>query len=393
VANGRNDPTKRAEEAAKKAEEAAKKAEEAAKKVETSGNIHKGIATGLPIAAVALALFGIKDGTLARIILNASTDFFKAALVLVISIILASVAAFIAARGRAWAAVILDALAALVFFFGVVWIGNLAVETAEENERPRISGKVTMGADGVPTLEGTVTAEGLRTEEHVLIRVLGRSTFGLHRGRTGRDSLHEGVDEPAGPTQLLFATRMGPDRDGKVDRSFGLPLTPGLYDVVDIQAVIIEPVDRVKQPRAPACDEASRIFGCLSIWLPQPSSSPQLAVTWEPGTPTQALAINSKAGGVLGEGGVRIYVLGRAANSGDWSRPFHTSFLSPLPTGVVDSSIKIPLVRDYSKVCVVASMFDHLTSTEDYADRPDGCPRATLGRAVIRTDVPLAGAP
>jgi hypothetical protein len=357
----------------------------------------KGLAGTLAAGGAALGLFGIKEGTLTRIILNRGNLLVLALLIVVGGVVLAILAVEAARRNARARSLALDVLAVVLFLFGTLWIGTLAVDTAGENERPRIAAKLTIGPDGTPILEATVTAEGLRTNEHALITVLGRSTrAALLQDRTGRAGpirVAE-ADEPQRiglPSQLLFATRAGPDRDGKVDRSFTIPLTAGIYDVIDVQAFIEEP----RSPEEPlpirVCDEASRTYGCLSIWLPQISISPQLSVSWEPAaTGTPILTITVKKGSLPPEAGAWIDIRGRHHNR--WSPPFYSSSLSPVGAGTLDSTIKVPVVRPFAKVCVVATLVDPILSSDAAASpsRPKTCRSIGAGQAAASVVIAAA---
>jgi hypothetical protein len=139
---------------------------------------------------------------------------------------------------KAWGIPLVAAALALLTF-GLAAALYAIVDSKSAKERPRIVAKLASTERGLQ-LEASVNADGLRADEHILIRVEGRTSSealaGRHAGSptTGHDPPSDVVD--ADYYQLLYAGRVGPDQEGKVASSFTVPLSPGLYERLVVSA-------------------------------------------------------------------------------------------------------------------------------------------------------------
>jgi hypothetical protein len=157
--------------------------------------------------------------------------------------------------------------------------GVLIVEGASTKERPRVNASLTATKDQL-TIKGTVKASGLGSDEHMLIRVEGRTTrhplADLHAGRPrGRADPPGGQATEGGVAdhlQLLYAARVGPDAEGKVDAPIDTVASRSLYERIVVSAQLQGAVDaqRVAEAEVQRCDATTRYWGCALLLVPGP---------------------------------------------------------------------------------------------------------------------------
>ena len=212
-------------------------------------------------------------------------------------------------KRRAQGTVAVLGLGALAIGLGL--LAGAAVDGRSSKDRPRISVHLERGTDGM-RVKGTVLAEGLRADEHVLVRVIGISTrmvlaeghLGPRRGDEAFVACAE--DEPEGGftnapqkastcwRQLGYSSRTGAQTDGKVeiDPPIDTPLAAGYYERIDVEAQLREHDDgRIEVLREPRCDKSDGKFGCVTLMVSPSPPRPELDARWElPATSPPVLA-------------------------------------------------------------------------------------------------------
>lgn len=138
----------------------------------------------------------------------------------------------------------------------------------------RQSGRDKRAADN----QGLVEANGLKSDEHMLIRVEGRTTkneLAFFRAGKRRDK-----NDPAGGTdtepgvddhfQLIYAARVGPDEEGKIKAPIETVAAPKLYERIVVSAQVQGEVNRrrVQATRVQRCGEDTRYWGCAVLLVP-----------------------------------------------------------------------------------------------------------------------------
>jgi hypothetical protein len=152
--------------------------------------------------------------------------------------------------------VVLRVAAIALLVLGIVRATQAIIKTQGDSQRPAV--EATFNADkGV--LAANVTAEGLRTEQRMSVRV-----DGLQQSTTNPTSV-QAVDI----NQPFYLALLGPDDSGKVAYKFSVYVPPA-FNIVGVEAWTAE--------KRPGCfDVASRIqsqeAGCVIIRLkPRPAS-------------------------------------------------------------------------------------------------------------------------
>jgi hypothetical protein len=159
-------------------------------------------------------------------------------------------------------------LGVLAFGLGLGVLAGAGILGRVAKDRPRIDARVERTDQGL-RVKGTVKAAGLKSDEHVVVRVVGMSTrnrlaeahVGHRRGnepvagceardlRFDRDA--DGRTEGA-PVRcwrrLAYGSPTGASADGTVEIPVDAPLATGLYERVDVEAHLQE--DEVTKARA-----------------------------------------------------------------------------------------------------------------------------------------------
>lgn len=285
--------------------------------------------------------------------------------------LLAALVAIVAA-GVIWAAasaipmrssfrVGLEVAVAFLFAAGLL-LGVRAIVLARgDDQRPSISAALT--SEGGWTLEATVKAGGLRTDEH--LRVLVEGISWQH-------------DSEGGPTPVelgfarLYESWLGPDENGKVEHKVRVPLASAIgreaQDEVGVRAWVVPPLPASCQSASrrrrldvcadyapPSCFDrpARRSTGCIRLRLPRGPSGPQLNANWAQSGDDRRIAIKVGAGLVRPDTGsvtVNVYSL-----SGSSRQLVSSARLRPDARGTIDNSWNVPIATP-RPVCVVAAI-------------------------------------
>ena len=150
------------------------------------------------------------------------------------------------------------------------WFAVLIVGGTSTKERPRVSGSLAV-TDKQLMIKGLVEASGLKSDEHMLIRVEGRTTKEklafFHAGKP-RDKADPpgGADVEPGVTdhfQLIYAARVGPDHEGKVKAPIDTVAPAKIYERIVISAQLQEAVNeqRVATTGSPALQGRDPLLG------------------------------------------------------------------------------------------------------------------------------------
>lgn len=208
-------------------------------------------------------------------------------------------------------------------FYGAV---RLATESKGTKERPDISANLTSATSGF-AVEGTVKANGVRSDEHILFELWGTPVTGERQA-------------------LLYASRAGADPEGKVARSFKVELGAGHWSRVDVFARV-----GGEENGTTRCDPQVRSFACTTIWLPLSPAAPNITVTW-PASPTNdRLALISTK---LASAGPRV-VLVEVWRQGEVTALYRNTRMAE-PTGNIEATAEVSAGPAGSRLCVVATI-------------------------------------
>ena len=275
------------------------------------------LAGAFTLVATALAVIGLGEGDIDRAVVNErwwSLLGFGAIVIAVGLGSLMSLAPTVRLRGLCGAAGV------VVLGIGLVTLATAAVDGRIAKDRPRIEAHIERLSDGMH-VKGTVTAAGLTAQEHVLLRIIGISSrdrlaeahIGHQRGHEATAScLPDDTPKPQAPSpvdtsgaaapggsgsndssktreaapkscwrQLLYSSRTGAASDGKINLDIDTPLAVGLYERVDIEALLLQPDAGKSQLTEPRCDKNAGGFGCVTLMIPPGARRPELDAHWE----------------------------------------------------------------------------------------------------------------
>jgi hypothetical protein len=268
----------------------------------------------------ALAITGDLVGRMAR---NHSTATLAAFGCAALAVFLGAVAAFVLREG--------SAAERRVLYLGLVVLGSGLVATVYAGvstwgDRPQPSITITPKRGTLVTV--TVRASGLRSRDHLLVRVEQLSRTGV-------------------PGEELYGASLGPDVAGDVHESVDVPLPAGDFDDVGARAWVgAEPKD---------CYRNETSTGCVRVHVPRTQERPQLAVDWETFVRAPRILIRLKAHNLSPRPSrsMTLRVYGDAA--GQQPRVLAEWSLAPDADGSFDRRLSVVVGHAFSDVCIVAS--------------------------------------
>jgi hypothetical protein len=292
--------------------------------------IAKTLAGGYAVVAVILTTIGTLQGGLERLLLNQPWWTLFGLLLALAGVVSAFVAAYIV-RQHGWR-VAFVVLAVLLFIVGVVITVGFGTRSLSANERPGITTTASMSADG-SALKGQVTAFGVKAKDWIYLSAKGFQATS--------------DEQPASPV-LLYQTRAGPNRNGKVDLSFEIPVALNRFDFVRIGATRAndigdERIDPCFEPQPDASVDQS----CATLYPPHGSDLPTLSTTWEKSGSVNVFSVTVKAAGVDPANGVLLDV-----SNASTGRIVYRSIVRGSATGAVDVTAKVPVAVRVRRVCV-----------------------------------------
>jgi len=128
----------------------------------------------------------------------------------------------------------------VAFSVGLSGFFALAVENTSAKDRPTINASLSVGGDGGLSLDVGVVAAGLRSDEHVLVTIEGlHSEVSLSDVRAGRGESAYRLTSFGDSAQPLHLSRTGPDQEGSVNLAMVVPVSPGLYERLRVNAFLV----------------------------------------------------------------------------------------------------------------------------------------------------------
>ena len=133
----------------------------------------------------------------------------------------------------------------IAFGTGVAQFFRLTIEDTSGKDRPVVTAELEATDNGI-VLNASVSAAGLRSDEHVEILVQGLnsrtelSDVVAGPGPRQRDDVPNYSDQSTefDSPQRLYLSRVGGDRNGNVNATFAVPISVGLYERVRIVATV-----------------------------------------------------------------------------------------------------------------------------------------------------------
>ena len=209
-----------------------------------SSGVTKIFAGGIGSITAAFGVVGAVTGGLERVFRNHP----KAALAL---IVLGAVIVGFGIVGPAVSKKIPDG--ALVFgTIAIVaagaWLSWLIVEGASTKERPSVTGSLAATADQV-TVKGQIEAGGLKSSEHMLIKVEG---------------------EQAGNDTVVYVARVGPNSEGKVKAPVETVVPRAAYSELIVSAQLQEKISKKERGKEAVqdCGDETPYWGCVRLLVP-----------------------------------------------------------------------------------------------------------------------------
>jgi len=310
-----------------------KEAEDAPAPIDT---IAKTLASGYAVVAVILTTIGTLQGGLERLLLNQPVWTLIGLGLALVGIVVAFAAAYVvpktwSTRRRAFVVVV----ALVLFIVGILITVGFGTRSLSDNERPGITTTASMSADG-STLKGEVTAYGVKAEDWVYLSAKGfQSTAGA---------------QPMSPV-LLYQTRAGPNRNGKVDLSFEVPVAFSRFDFVRIGATRANGIEDERiDPCFEPLPDASVNQSCATLYPPHGSNLPGLSATWEKGKGVNVFSVTVKAAGVDPDKIVLLDV-----TNGKTGVIVYRSVVRGSANGAVDVTAKVPVAAKVRRVCILGT--------------------------------------
>ena len=243
-------------------------------------------------------------------------------------------------------------LSVVLFALGMFGAFSVAVEAKTAKDRPNIS-LAFEGDDSSPTLQVTVKAAGLRTDEHIALTV---------RGFGSRLSNREDIParfECGDRCVLLHAYRVGGDSAGVVDKAIDLPITVGDFSRFEVQGFVCSG-DRLsaddRSPVQDGCKPTRRKTAYLDVRAPIGPDRPSLALAWKERTATSLEAeLTASAASVGGSGVVTVNVYGRESAVEPY-RLVGRFDVAPTRAGSADELIPIALKPTTQSLCATATL-------------------------------------
>jgi hypothetical protein len=128
----------------------------------------------------------------------------------------------------------------VAFSVGLSGFFALAVENTSAKDRPTINASLSIGDSGGLSLDVGVVAAGLRSDEHVLVTIEGlHSEVSLSDVRAGRGESAYRLTSFGDSAQPLHLSRTGPDQEGSVNLAMVVPVSPGLYERLRVNAFLV----------------------------------------------------------------------------------------------------------------------------------------------------------
>ena len=262
-------------------------------------------------------------------------------------------------------------LAALVLFLGgiavLVW---KATESLSKNERPNITTTATMAADGSGSIEGHVTAFGVKSSDWIYVAVTGiPAKSASQTGSASNDQNGSGDDQANIGAPILYQTRAGPDRSGKVDLTFSIPVSFGSFQFVRVGATLAdkvsdESIERCFRPsleedKHPKLAKEAIKQSCATVYSPQAPKRPTLSASWD-GAGVLTVAVKTSELDpndvvLLNVANARKVMKAKETRAVPKGVPLYRSVFSGSATGLVDTSVKVPVAAGITLVCVVAT--------------------------------------
>ena len=129
------------------------------------------------------------------------------------------------------------------------WLSWLIVEGASTKERPSVTGSLTVTGD-IATVKGQIDAGGLKSSEHMLIKVEG--------------------EKPGGVDAVVYVARVGPNSEGKVKAPVETVVPRAAYAELIVSAQLQEKISK-KERRKEAvqdCGDETPYWGCVRLLVP-----------------------------------------------------------------------------------------------------------------------------
>ena len=230
-------------------------------------------------------------------------------------------------------------LALLLFGFGLGVLITLSTKSVSESERPAITTTASLTADS-SKLEGHVAAFGVQSSQWIYVSVNGFTSGSKNTTET--------------PKALLYQTRAGPNRSGKVDLSFNIPVSFGRFAFVRIGATRVS--NRQEETIDPCfvdTEVTKEKQSCATVYPPEGPTRPTLSASWDKGDNANVFTVAVKTTGVDPDSVVLLTVSNGTGGSG--GIVYYRSVFSGSATGAVDASAKVQVPKTEHKVCVVAS--------------------------------------
>jgi hypothetical protein len=313
----------------------------------------KWFAGSFTLAGTAAGFVGLTGGDVDRILLNHPWMLLWSVLCLVLAVVIGAMTPVLAGRpSQEPRARRMLLIAAVLLVGGLVWLDQAASQSVADNQRPKVTASFKT-ADGTTILTGTATASGVRNDEHVEVRVWGRSAgepLDDQLFRTGHPTPTGGAAEPPETpqySQLLLGLRSGPDQEGKVKLPFEVPVGNGLYEQLDVYAAFTRPGRPAEGERV--CRRENKDLGCVSIWVPVPATRPRLASSFDE---AGVVTVKVDMAGAAADDVVALRV--RPLRADTLGAPIYSARLPSDGTGSVTATLKVPVPEAVGSMCVIA---------------------------------------
>lgn len=209
----------------------------------SSAPLTKLLAGGVGSITAGLGAFGTLTGGFERVARNEPTAAILLVVVGSLAIGLGVIAPAVSKRVKdGWLGAGTVVLVAVGIIFGV-----LVIRGASTSERPSVNGSISVTEKTV-TVKGLVEASGLKSSEHMLVKVEG---------------------EKANVDTVVYVAHVGPNSEGKIKAPVETVVPRDAYSEIIISGQLPKTVgDAAQQEVVQDCGAATRYWGCARLLVP-----------------------------------------------------------------------------------------------------------------------------
>lgn len=235
----------------------------------------KWLAASVPVAAALFAVGGISSGDIGRVA-RIHPFLYVPGILALLAAVICGVLGVTRLAGRT-----VTFLGAVLFVVGVsILVGAHALATGQQ-ERPTVQVGLNNEGSGLEA-RVRVKAAGMKPNEYIFFAIQGLNSSKHLDPQSAAFDENNHARIPSGEysKQRVYSGRIGADPDGTVDSNFKVALASDLYELVFVQAAIVQADETSRHEEAQlmtegdsrrvVCSPATTNVSCMTILLPSP---------------------------------------------------------------------------------------------------------------------------